>query len=220
MPLDRPLRLLPARSRRHLLAAAAATALLAGLPWRARAQSEVEIAGVKFPTAIDLAHERLLLNGWGIRYKAIFKVYAAALYLPAKTASPDAVFRSSAPRRLHVVMLRDIDARELGKLFTKAMEENASHEEFAPLIPGTIQMGEIFAARRHLAAGEGFTIDWIPGRGTVISVEGKPQGEPIKEPQFFTVLMRIWLGDHPADAQLKDALLGHPRPSLRPGDNG
>lgn len=207
----------PHAARRRLLAAAA---LLACVPWAAQAQGEVELAGVKYPPTAEVAHQRLVLNGAGIRYKAFFKVYTAALYLPAKTSSPEAVFDSNAPRRMHIVMLRGIDARELGKLFTKGMEENASRQEFAPLIPGTIQMGEMFAERRRLDAGDWFTIDWVPGSGTVISVNGKRQLEPIKEPQFFTVLMRIWLGDHPADAQLKDALMGHPRPSLRPGDNG
>jgi hypothetical protein len=44
--------------------------------------------------------------------------------------------------------------------------------------------------------------------GTSILVNGKPQGEPTKEPEFFTALIRIWLGNSPADAQLKEALLG------------
>jgi hypothetical protein len=35
--------------------------------------------------------------------------------------------------------------------------------------------------------------------------------EPIKEPEFFTALMSIWLGPAPADSQLKDALLAKPR---------
>ena len=39
-------------------------------------------------------------------------------------------------------------------------------------------------------------------------INGKPSIEPIKEPEFFTALMKIWLGNNPADGQLKDALLG------------
>jgi hypothetical protein len=39
-------------------------------------------------------------------------------------------------------------------------------------------------------------------------LNGKVQGAPIKEPEFFGALMRIWLGKSPADDQLKDALLG------------
>jgi hypothetical protein len=96
------------------------------------------------------------------------------------------------------------------------MQDNATKEEFAKSIPGTIKMGEMFAARKKLAAGDWFTVDYLPGTGTVISVNGKPQLEPIKEPEFFSALMHIWLGQHPADAQLKDALLGKAAAPSRP----
>ena len=69
-------------------------------------------------------------------------------------------------------------------------------------------MGEIFAAKKRLASGESFSVDWQHGVGTLILVNGKPVGEPIKEPEFFNALMKIWLGKSPADANLKDALLG------------
>ena len=41
-----------------------------------------------------------------------------------------------------------------------------------------------------------------------MSVKGKQQGEPFKEPEFYAALMRIWLGTTPAVNKLKDALLG------------
>ena len=69
-------------------------------------------------------------------------------------------------------------------------------------------MSEIFSQRKKLAAGEDFSIDFTPGVGTSIVVVGKPAAEPIKEPEFFNALMKIWLGKVPADAQLKEALLG------------
>jgi hypothetical protein len=185
----------------------------------AAAQGVVELAGVKYEPTAQVGTAKLVLNGAGIRYKAaIFKVYTAGLYLPEKTTSAESIFHSTAARRMHIVMLREIDATELGKLFTKGMEENASREEFAKSIPGVIKMGEMFAGRKRLAAGDWFTVDWVPGSGTVISVNGKPEIEPIKEPEFFTSLMRIWLGEHPADAGLKDALLGKPRRSVRQGE--
>ena len=59
-----------------------------------------------------------------------------------------------------------------------------------------------------MKAGESFSVDWLPGTGTVILVNGKATGEPIKEPEFFSSLMKIWLGKSPADYLLKDALLG------------
>ncbi|MFN0186906.1 MAG: chalcone isomerase family protein, partial [Aquabacterium sp.] len=112
------------------------------------------------------------------------------------------------PKRLHVVMLREIDANDLGKLFTKGMQDNSTREEFARSIAGTVRIGEVFSQKKRLTAGESFGVDWVPGIGTTVLVNGKAAGDPIKEPEFFNALLRIWLGKSPADAALKDALLG------------
>ena len=121
------------------------------------------------------------------------------------------MYAATGPKRIHIAMLRDIDANELGKLFTDGMQKNASREEFGKSIPGTLKLAEMFAAKKRLAAGDSFYVDYIPGTGTIISINGKPAAEPIVEPVFFTALMKIWLGANPADWQLKDALLGQPK---------
>jgi len=56
-------------------------------------------------------------------------------------------------------------------------------------------------------AGDAFSVDWIPGTGTIIMINGKPSTAPIKEPEFFSALLKIWLGKSPADSTLKDALM-------------
>ena len=186
----------------------AATAVSLALPLAAQAETATEVGGIRFPASVTLGNAPLQLNGAGVRYKAVFKVYAAGLYLNSKASTPEAVLASSGPRRMHIVMLRDIDANELGKLFTKGMEQNASREEFSKVIPGVIKMSDIFSQRKKLAAGDYFSIDYVPGVGSNIVVNGKPASDPIKEPEFFNALMKIWLGKSPADAQLKDLLLG------------
>jgi hypothetical protein len=196
--------------RRLALLAAASIAL--ALPAAARAQA-IEAAGVRFEPAVQLAGSRLQLNGAGVRYKAVFKVYAAGLYLPQKAATAEAALSATGPRRMQIVMLREIDANELGKLFTRGMEQNASRDEFSKVIPGVIKLGEIFAARKKLAGGDSFSIDYVPGTGSTIVVNGKPAADPIKEPEFFSALMKIWLGPAPVDAQLKEALLGAKPPA-------
>ncbi len=155
-----------------------------------------------------MGNAKLQLNGAGVRYKAIFKVYAAGLYLGAKATTPEAVYATPGPKRLHVVMLRDIDGNELGKLFTDGMRKNATREEFGKSIPGTLKLAEMFVTRKRLASGDSFTVDYLPGTGTVISLNGKVAAEPIVEPVFFIAMMKIWLGAEPPDWQLKDALLG------------
>lgn len=168
----------------------------------------VDMAGVKFEETIDQRGTKLALNGAGIRYKAIFKVYSAGLYLPKKTTSAEEVLSMTGPKRISITMLRDIDSNELGKLFTRGVEDNAPKTEMSKLIPGLIRMGQVFSDQKKLVAGDGFTFEWIPGTGGVLSVKGKVQGEPFKEPEFYTALLRIWLGPVPADYKLKDALLG------------
>ncbi|QPF72123.1 hypothetical protein G8A07_03710 [Roseateles sp. DAIF2] len=195
------------------------TALLAGCLAGPALAQPVDVAGVKYEPTADVAGQKLQLNGAGIRYKAIFKVYTAGLYLNAKAGTPEAVLANTGPKRLHIQMLRDIDGNELGKLFTKGMEENATREEFARAITGVLRIAEIFAAKKKLSTGEHFSVEWIPGTGTVVYVNGaRVAGEPIKEAEFFSVLLKIWLGKAPADALLKDALLGIQRSSGRQGN--
>lgn len=169
-----------------------------------------EVAGVRYAPTAQLAGATLQLNGAGLRSRFMVKVYTAGLYLGGKAATPQAVFDMAGPKRLHVVMQREIDANELGRLFTRGMQDNAPKDGFSKFIPGTLQLAELFAARKRLLARDQFFIDFVPGVGTSVVVNGQPQGEPIREPEFFNALMRIWLGDKPADASLKDALLGRP----------
>lgn len=168
----------------------------------------VDVAGVKLEDRVTLAGKPLTLNGAGVRYKAVFKVYTAGLYVEKPASTPDALLDQPGPKRMTITMLRDIDSAELGKLFSRGMEDNMEKGGFAKLIPGVMRMSQVFTNHKVLKAGENFVLDWIPGTGTVLTVKGQVEGEPFKEPEFFEALMRIWLGPKPADWQLKDALLG------------
>lgn len=168
----------------------------------------VELSGVKVNDQVEVHGSKLQLNGAGIRYKAIFKVYVAGLYLGKKESTPEGVLAAPGAKRLQITMLREIDSNELGKLFTRGVQDNAPKAEMSKLIPGLIRMGQVFADQKRLVSGDVFSMDWIPGTGTVITVKGVVQGAPFKEPEFFNALMRIWLGPQPADWKLKDSLLG------------
>jgi hypothetical protein len=174
------------------------------------AQAQVTVNGVKYDDALDLRGTKVQLNGAGTRYKAVFKVYTAGLYLPRKVNSPEEVFAMPGAKRITVTMLRDIDSSELGKLFARGMEDNMDRSAFSKLIPGVMRMSQLFSDIKRLNAGDGFTLDWVPGTGAIVSVKGVPQGEPFREPEFFLAILRIWLGPVPADWKLKDALLGKP----------
>jgi hypothetical protein len=183
-----------------------AAALLA-LALAARAEPVV-VSGVKYDDTAEVRGARLQLNGAGTRFKAVFKVYTAGLYLPRKAGTADEVLAMAGAKRMSITMLRDIDSAELGKLFSRGMEDNMEKAAFSRLVPGVLRMSQIFSEHKKLNAGDSFTLEWIPGVGTVVAVRGVQQGEPFKEPEFFAALLRIWLGPAPADWKLKDALLG------------
>jgi hypothetical protein len=171
----------------------------------------IDVAGVKLEDRAVVGGSTLQLNGAGVRYKAVFKVYTAGLYLSEKATTPQAVMAAPGPKRMTITMLRDIDSAELGKLFSRGMEDNMDRSAFSKLIPGVLRMSQVFSDHKKLREGDTFLVDWVPGTGTVLTIKGQVEGAPFKEPEFFDALMRIWLGPKPADWQLKDALLGKAR---------
>lgn len=168
----------------------------------------LNIHGISYAPSLQLQGKPVLLNGAGTRYKAVFKVYTAGLYLEKPARNLQEIAALPGPKRISVTMLRDIDSAELGKLFSRGMEDNMERSAFSRLVPGVMRMSDIFTQHKKLQTGENFTVDWIPGQGTLISVKGQPQSEAFKEPEFFNALLGIWLGPQPADQQLKKALLG------------
>jgi hypothetical protein len=200
-------------TRRPLTAALLATCLLGPV---AQAQT-IEVAGIKFDNTVQLGDGPLVLNGYGVRYKAVFKVYAAALYLASRADTPEAVIASPGAKRIHLIMLRQLDANEFGKILAAGIEKNVTRAEFIQSLPAIVRMGEAAAGHRVLMPGDTMTVDWVPGIGTTLYVKGKAEVGPIKEPAFFSAMAKIWLGRSPADALLKDALLG--RTSSGPNAN-
>jgi hypothetical protein len=191
-----------------LLRRAALTTLLAlALPFSAAAQT-VDAGGAKFETSADVGGQKLVLNGVGVRYRAVFKVYGAGIYLKAKADTPEAVLKMDGPKRVMLKLLRDVDAKDLGKAFTDGMEKNLVAEERARTINGIFKFGQIFQDVKKAGTGTAIHVDWVPNTGAMVYFDGKQVGETIKEVEFYNALLRIWLGEKPADSKLKDQLLG------------
>lgn len=183
--------------------------VLACLTWSFKVYATpLEISGIKVDDPITLNGAKLPLNGVGIRYKAVFKIYVAAMYVGVKASTPEEVYAATGPKRLSITLLRDIDSGEIGKTFAKAIEGPALKGEMSRFIPSLVKIEQNFAAHEKLLTGETFTIDWVPGIGTVLTVKGMPQGQPFAEIELFNTLIGIWLGPYAADWKLKDALLG------------
>lgn len=181
--------------------------LICSIGWGTTSSAIANEAAAHPPTAM-VAGQSLSRNGAGIRTKAIFKVYSAALYLEQPAPSLEAIRQLQGPKRVSVRMLRTINASELGKLFAHGMEDNMERQHFSKLVPGVMRMSDVFSRHKQLQAGDQFTLDWIPGQGMVLSVNGVPEPAAFPEPEFYQAMLGIWLGPKPADRALKSALLG------------
>lgn len=167
-----------------------------------------EVAGIKLDDTARVADQELKLNGAGVRYKAIFKVYVAGLYIPEKKITVKDVLASPGSRRIHIVMLRDLSSEEFGRAFLIGIHQNIDKAEKTRIVSQLLRFGEIFAAVPELKKGDVLTTDWVPGTGTVMQVNGKKIADPLPDIAFYNALLKIWLGDKPADSKLKQAMLG------------
>jgi len=55
--------------------------------------------------------------------------------------------------------------------------------------------------------GDRIVIDYLPERGTQVTVKGNLKGV-IPGEDFNQALLRVWLGDEPADKGLREGMLG------------
>ncbi len=67
--------------------------ILAGSAW----SQAVTVADVKYEPTQALGDSTVQLNGAGVRYKAVFKVYTAGLYLEKKASTPQEVASQRGP---------------------------------------------------------------------------------------------------------------------------
>jgi hypothetical protein len=172
------------------------------------AAAAVDVNGYKFDDTNTVAGKELKLNGAGMRTKVIIKVYAAGLYLADKKTTMADIATIEGPRRMKLIMARDLSIDSFGDAFMEGLKENTSVAERNALATQVAKFGQMFATVPGLKKGDVMNLDWIPGVGTQCELNGKKVGEVVPDVAFYNALLRIWLGEHPADRSLKPALLG------------
>ena len=185
-----------------------ALALGAGL-WGGPGAAVGAATSTRFEPATAVQGQALLLNGAGTRFKVFIKVYDMALYTPRKVGTAAELMALPGPKRLQFSALRELPGTDLGRLFIKGLVENSKREDVNRHLPAMNRFIEIFSARNKLMPGDSFAMDFAPGKGTQFYIAGQPQGAPVGDDEFFSLVLKIWFGDSPADHLLKDALLGH-----------
>jgi len=167
-----------------------------------------EVAGIKVDDRIKLESEELVLNGAGLRTRAFFKVYVAGLYLTAKKTNTDEVLALPGAKRITMRMMRDLSAKQPTDALDEGFHDNTPLAEQEPLRGRLAELTAIMNALQSAKEGDVIALDWVPGSGTRIVLNGKPRGTAIAGEDFYRALLRIWLGDNPVSGSLKKALLG------------
>lgn len=137
---------------------------------------------------------------------AIFKVYDMTLYPPRKVRTVEEALQLNGPARIQFVALRDLPGADLGLPFIRGLKNNATLEQMQRYTLTSNRLIEIFSGRSKVAPGETFAMEFVPGQGTTFFIHGVQQGDPVGDDEYFGLILRIRLGDAPADRKLKVSL--------------
>lgn len=184
-----------------------AIALGIGIGGAVRAQS-VELEGVKFEPTAQVGGQTLQLNGAGIRTRVFFKVYVAGLYVPQKSNDAGALLAQKGPRRVAIHMLRNVDSDTFANSLVDGLKANHDERQLASFKAHTDALISNLKTIGEAKKGDAIFFEFTPEGGTRIVVNGEPRGNPIAGEEFFTAVLRIWLGSRPADSDLKKGMLG------------
>lgn len=165
------------------------------------------IADVDIPDTVQLVNSatRLVLNGAGIREKFFADIYIGALYLPEKTSDANAILGDTGPASILMHFLyKEVSKSKLTDGWSKGLAANTSTAEMKVLKPGLDTFNNLFLTVRK---GDVIRIDYLPGTGTEVRINGKWRGT-VEGDAFFRALLKIFLGSSPVTRDLKAGMLG------------
>jgi hypothetical protein len=169
-----------------------------------------EVGGIKLADKMrfDTGGPELVLNGAGIRTRFVVKVYVAGLYLTEKKGAAADAIALGGPKRVSITMLRDVGAQQFNDALVEGFRANNSAAEVEKLKGPLDELSAVMSALGEAKKGSVIALDFVPGTGTRVLVDGAAKGKPIAGDEFYRGLLRIWLGDKPVDGDLKKGMLG------------
>jgi len=170
-----------------------------------------EIQGVKLAEKVTLGKggPEVVLNGAGVRQRLMtVDVYVGALYLASKKKSAEDVLADPGPKRVAMhVLVEELTAKELIASMNDAIDANHIPAEIALFEKRLRELNRMMASIGKLKRGGVILVDFLPGTGTRITVNGEER-LTIPGDDFYRALLRIWIGKRPVDGRLRNAMLG------------
>ncbi|HCU26065.1 MAG TPA: hypothetical protein DF383_13690 [Deltaproteobacteria bacterium] len=165
--------------------------------------SAAELSGVTMSETMAVGGKTLVLNGMGLRKKAIIKVYVAGLYLPAKESSAERILGSNTERGMVMEFVRGVDKEKICNAWHEGLEKNSPDK--AVQLKG--QFDVLCTYMEEMEDGSKLTFAYIPGQGTTVSLDGAVKGS-IAGKDFADALFACWIGPKPPGEDFKAGLLG------------
>lgn len=171
----------------------------------ATSAAAIDVEGVKLDDKASVGGQELVLNGAGLRKRAIFKIYVGSLYVPAKARTTQEVL-AKGPRRVQLNLLRNLSADQLIEALMDGLKQNLTEPEMQAIATPVGEMAAIMKSFGQAKEGSVVTLDFVDG-ATKIGLNGAEQGS-IDGEAFNRALTRIWIGEHPVQEDLRKAMLG------------
>jgi hypothetical protein len=194
---------------------------VSALPARAQAAATT-IGGVSFLARADVAGEPLQLNGVGMRASgeplqlngvgmrasAMLKGFAAALYLPQPARSAEQALQPAGAKRLRMRMLLDVPTELFAYTIRKYVRRNVPEAQQSALQDRLGAFDASLRAVGQVRNGDTIDLDFVPGSGLVLAINGRPRSAPIPGADLYAAVMQVFIGERPVDVKLKAGLLG------------
>ena len=163
-----------------------------------------DISGIEVADTIVLENQSLQLNGAGVRSKFFMDLYVGSLYVPAQLSSTVAVLEAPAAAIRLNITSGMITSEKMRDAITEGFE-HATAENTADIQPQIDAFMALF--KEEIKEGDQFTLVANKARGVTAYKNGQEQAT-IEGEMFRQALLKIWLGDKPAQKSLKEAMLG------------
>lgn len=164
-----------------------------------------KIGGVDIPDSLTAGNVPLVLNGAGLRKKFFMKIYAGALYLQEKSDDPRKIIEAEEPMAIRMHFIYDgVASQKLIDTWNEGFGSSTGGNP-ALIAPQIEKFNACFT--EDAKAGDVYDIMYTPGQGVRVYIKNQLRGA-IQGVKFKKALFAIWLGEKPADKDLKEGMLG------------
>jgi len=165
-------------------------------------------AEYQFEPSILLGGDQLVLSGSALRSVLFIKGYSIGFYLPKKISDFEEV--ASLPNtsfRIMIIPHKELDAKAWTDSIERGFSKNLSDQELLQMRPFMDAIYDELKQMKGVDVGDICTLDFIPQQGVIVGKNGT-HSKAIGNRGFFNNILGIWLGDVPADEELKKTILG------------